>query len=242
MSTRHSNPARPLDDRADPESYQGGRSARTVPARIRLVVADDHPVVRAGLAAMLETQPDFEVVAQAADGEEAVAAVARARPDVILLDLEMPRLDGVGVLRRLSESDAAARVIVFTVFDTDERIIAAVEAGAAGYLLKGAPRGDVFAAVRTVAAGGSLLAPAAASAVLRRVRGGSGSDAPVLTPRERTVLGHVARGLGNKQIATELGIAERTVKFHMTSLFSKLGASNRTEAVTRAVQAGILSI
>jgi DNA-binding NarL/FixJ family response regulator len=242
MSARRPGPAPHAAGRADPGSRPGGGPARSVPAKIRLVVADDHPVVREGLAAMLETQPDFDVVAQAADGEEAVAAVAHARPDVVLLDLEMPRLDGVGVLRRLAESAVATRVIVFTVFDTDERIIAAVEAGAAGYLLKGAPRGDVFAAVRTVAAGGSLLAPAAASAVLRRVRGGAGSDAPALTPRERTVLEHVARGLGNKQIASALGIAERTVKFHMTSLFSKLGASNRTEAVTRAVQAGILSL
>ena len=209
---------------------------------IRLVVADDHPVVREGLVAMLETQPDFRVVAQAADGEEAVAAIGSVRPDVLLLDLEMPRLDGVGVLRRLGTLDASPRVIVFTVFDTDERIIAAVEAGAAGYLLKGAPRGEVFAAVRTVAAGGSLLAPVAASAVLRRVRGGASPAAPALTPRERVVLEHLARGLGNKQIATALGIAERTVKFHVSSLFTKLGASNRTDAVARAAQSGLITL
>jgi DNA-binding NarL/FixJ family response regulator len=216
----------------------------TVP--IRVAIADDHPVVREGLAAMLETQPDLEVVGQAETGPEALALVASREPDVLLLDLEMPELDGVGVLRRLRETRSPTRAIVFTVFDTDERIIAAVEAGAAGYLLKGAPRGEVFAAVRTVAAGGSLLAPVAASAVLRRVRGEealrAASTAPDLTPRERSILEHLARGLANKQIAAALGISERTVKFHVSSVFEKLGAGNRTEAVARAAQAGLISL
>ena len=218
-------------------------------APIRVAVADDHPVVRDGLVAMLETQPDFAVVGQAGTGADALALVDAERPDVLLLDLEMPGLDGVGVLRRLGERGARTRAIVFTVFDTDERIIAAVEAGAAGYLLKGAPRAEVFAAVRAVAAGGSLLAPAAASAVLRRVRGGANpapgtapGTAPALTPRERAVLEHLARGLGNKQIAAALGISERTVKFHVSALFTKLGASNRTEAVRRAAQAGLVRL
>ena len=141
------------------------------PRVIRIAVADDHPVVRDGLIAMLETQPDIEIVGSAATGVDALTLVTRADPDVLLLDLEMPGLDGVAVLRQLHSDGARVRVIVFTVFDTDERIIAAVEAGAAGYLLKGAPRADVFSAVRVVAGGGSLLAPIAASAVLRRVRG-----------------------------------------------------------------------
>jgi DNA-binding NarL/FixJ family response regulator len=210
---------------------------------IRVAVADDHPVVRDGLVAMLETQPDFIVVGTAGAGDEALAMVTAADPDVLLLDLEMPRLDGVGVLRQLRTSQARVRVIVFTVFDTDERIIAAVEAGAAGYLLKGAPRADVFAAVRVVAGGGSLLAPLATSAVLRRVRGESPPAAgPSLTPREQSVLEHLARGLGNKQIAAQLGISERTVKFHVSSVFTKLGAANRTEAVTRAAQAGLIEL
>jgi DNA-binding NarL/FixJ family response regulator len=208
-----------------------------------VVVADDHPVVRDGLVAMLETQPDVAVVGTAATGDEALALVATSDPDVLLLDLEMPRLDGVGVLQRLRASGARTRVIVFTVFDTDERIIAAVEAGAAGYLLKGAPRADVFAAVRTVATGGSLLTPLATSAVLRRLRGDASTETgPSLTPRERVVLEHLARGLGNKQIAARLGIAERTVKFHVSSVFTKLGATNRTEAVARAARAGLIEL
>jgi DNA-binding NarL/FixJ family response regulator len=215
-----------------------------VTAPIRVAVADDHPVVRDGLVAMLQTQPDLAVVGQAGTGADAIELVAAADPDVLLLDLEMPGLDGVGVLRRLRDAGARTRVIVFTVFDTDERIIAAVEAGAAGYLLKGAPRGELFAAVRAVAAGASLLAPVAASAVLRRVRGepAPAGAAPSLTPRERAVLQHLARGLGNKQIAAALGISERTVKFHVSSLFTKLGAGNRTDAVRRAAQAGLVTL
>lgn len=210
---------------------------------IRVLVADDHPVVREGLVAMLETQDDIQVVGAAATGTEALALVRRTEPDVVLLDLAMPEVDGVAVLRELRATGARTRVIIFTVFDTDERIIAAVEAGAAGYLLKGAPRADVFAAVRVVAGGGSLLAPLAASAVLRRVRGESPPGAgPTLTPREQLVLEHVARGLGNKQIAARLGISERTVKFHVSAVFTKLGATNRTEAVTRAAQAGLIAL
>jgi len=210
---------------------------------IRIAVADDHPVVRDGLVAMLETQSDFKIVGSAGNGHEALALVQSKSPDVLLLDLEMPALDGVGVLQALRSSGSAVRVIVFTVFDTDERIITAVEAGAAGYLLKGAPRADLFAAVRVVAGGGSLLAPLAASAVLRRVRGEAPSeDRPSLTPREQSVLEHLARGLANKQIAAQLGIAERTVKFHVSAVFAKLGASNRTEAVTRAAQAGLIDL
>ena len=216
---------------------------------IRIAVSDDHPVVREGLVAMLQTQPDFDVVGQAASGTEALEMIAVSNPDVLLLDLEMPALDGVGVLDRLRERGATRpRVIVFTVFDTDERIIAAVRAGAVGYLLKGAPRADLFAAVRIVAAGGSLLAPVAASSVLARVRGdvdARGARDPntvTLTPRERVVLDQVARGSGNKQIAAALGISERTVKFHIASLFTKLGVSNRTEAVARAVQTGLVTL
>ena len=215
---------------------------------IRVAVADDHPVVRDGLVAMLHAEPEFEVVGEAAAGLEAVSLVERIAPDVLLLDLEMPGLDGVGVLRRLRELDSGTRVIVFTVFDTDERIIAAVEAGASGYLLKGVPRAEIFAAIRVVHAGGSLLQPVVASTVLRHVaaRSRSGeaaaSRAITLTPRESSVLQHLARGRSNKQIAAALDVSERTVKFHVSTLFTKLGATNRTEAVTRAIQAGLATL
>jgi DNA-binding NarL/FixJ family response regulator len=211
---------------------------------IRVAVADDHPVVREGLVAMLETQPDIAVVGEAGTGPEAIALVASSQPDVLLLDLEMPGLDGVGVLHQLRAAARPTRVIVFTVYHTDERIIAAVEAGAAGYVLKGAPRAEVFAAVRAVAGGGSLLTPMATSAVLRRVRGETPPAPPSasLTPRERSVLQHLARGLGNKQIAAQLGISERTVKFHVSSVFAKLGAGNRAEAVARGAAAGLITL
>jgi DNA-binding NarL/FixJ family response regulator len=208
---------------------------------IRIAVVDDHPVVRAGLIAMLETQSDFQVLGEGSTGPQALELVRSCDPDVLLLDLELPLLDGLHVLQKLRADGARTRVIVFTVFDTDERIIGAVEAGAAGYLLKGAPRADVFAAVRTVAAGGSLLAPVAASAVLRRVRQDA-QPRPQLTPREIDVLQHLARGMGNKRIASALGISERTVKFHLSAVFAKLGASNRTDALTRAAQAGLIEI
>jgi DNA-binding NarL/FixJ family response regulator len=213
--------------------------------RVRIVVVDDHPVVRDGLVAMLQTQPDLEVVGEAGDGEEALRAIERLAPDVVLLDLELPRLDGVGVLRALREHGGASRAIVFTVFDTDERIISAVEEGAAGYLLKGAPRSELFDAIRVVHGGGSLLQPLVASKVLRHVarRERQPESAPlVLTPRERSVLELLARGRSNKEIAAALGVTERTVKFHVSAIFAKLGAGNRTEAVTRAVQVGLVSL
>jgi DNA-binding NarL/FixJ family response regulator len=217
-------------------------------APIRIVVADDHPVVRDGLVAMLRADPAFDIVGEAANGAEAVRLVEATAPDVLLLDLEMPGLDGVAVLRRLRESGSRTRAIVFTVFDTDERIIAAVEAGAQGYLLKGVPRVEIFAAIRAVHAGGSLLQPVVAARVLEhvasRARGGDAlsPEEIVLTPRESDVLQLLARGRSNKQIAATLGVSERTVKFHVSALFTKLGAPNRTEAVTRAIQAGLTTL
>jgi DNA-binding NarL/FixJ family response regulator len=209
---------------------------------IRILIADDHPVVRDGLAAILSTQPDFEIAGQAAGGAEAVAQAARLRPDVILLDLEMPEMDGVEALRQMRQADPEARAIVFTAFDTDERILGAVRAGAKGYLLKGAPREEIFNAVRVVYAGGSLLQPVVATRLLQQVSHPRPKAAEALTPREMAVLHLMARGMPNKEIAAELVITERTVKYHVSSIMGKLGAGNRTEAVTLAARRGLIQL
>jgi len=206
------------------------------PNPIRLVLADDHPIVREGLAAVLATQPDFAVAGQAGDGASAVALVRDLQPDVVLLDLEMPGLDGVQALQAMRAADPGVRVLVFTAFDTDERIIAAVQAGARGYLLKGAPREELFRAIRLIAAGGSLLQPAVAARLIQHLA----APVVVLTAREREVLRLLAAGLQNKEIAARLQIGERTVKFHVSAILARLGAGNRTEAVHLARQQGLI--
>lgn len=211
---------------------------------IRLLVADDHPIVRDGLVAVLSTQPDLQVVGEAGDGEEALRLMAHLRPNVLLLDLEMPRLDGVGVLRRLAAAGDATAVIIFTAFDTDERIVEAVRAGARGYLLKGAPRAELFAAIRIVHGGGSLLQPLIASRLIAQAQQAAASPSPALveplTPRELEVLGRLAAGQTNRQIAEALVVTERTVKFHVSAILGKLQAANRTEAVAIANARGLL--
>jgi DNA-binding NarL/FixJ family response regulator len=208
---------------------------------IRIVVADDHPVVRDGLVAILSTQRDFVVVGEAGTGEEAVRLATEQRADVLLLDLEMPHMDGVEVLQRLRERRSDVRVIVFTAFDADERILAAVRAGAKGYLLKGVPRDEIFEAVRVVHAGHSLLQPVVASRLLRQMSEEDSAAQGIrsLTTRELEVLRLVMRGLQNKEIANELVVTERTVKFHVSSILMKLGAGNRTEAVAIATRHGL---
>jgi DNA-binding NarL/FixJ family response regulator len=209
---------------------------------IRIVVVDDHPVVRDGLVSMLGTQPDFTVVGEANTGPEAIRAVEMYQPDVLLLDLAIPDLDGVKVLHHFKKEGVLVRVLVFTAFDTDERILGAIEAGAQGYLLKGAPRDELFNAVRVIHAGGSLLQPVIASKLMRQMTDPTPHPLDSLTPRERDVLELMAQGLQNKEIANHLVISERTVKFHVSSILNKLGAGNRTEAVTMAAQQGIIEL
>ncbi len=211
---------------------------------IRIMLADDHPVVRDGLRAMLSTQPDFQVVGEALNGVEAVQLAAQLMPDVLLLDLEMPELDGVAALEKIHAANPAARIIILTAYDEDERIVSAVVAGAQGYLLKGAPREDIFQAIRVVHAGGSLLQPMVASKLRQRLSGQGVKPAETidLTPREIEVLQLIAQGMSNKQIATDLAITERTTKFHVSSILSKLEAANRTEAVKIAARRGLVKL
>jgi len=221
---------------------------------VRIVLADDHPIVREGLRAVLETQTDFEVIAECASGDEVVRNAAETQPDVILLDLEMPVMDGVEAIRRLRQLPRIPRIIVFTAFDNDERIIHAIQAGANGYLLKGAPREEIFHAIRLAMEGGSLLQPVVASKLLRHVGGRQQNNEAItrqtgpmahieeLTERELEVLHLLAQGMPNKEIAANLVISERTAKFHVSSIMSKLGATNRTEAVALAAQHGLITL
>ena len=206
---------------------------------IHILVADDHPVVREGLVAILSTQPDFKVVGQASNGNHLVRLTRETHPDVVLLDLEMPELDGVGALRIIHQSHPEVQVVVFTAFDSDERILAAVRAGAKGYLLKGAPREEIFKAIRIASQGGSLLQPIVASKLLQRVAEPEFKPAS-LTYREREVLGLLVQGKTNQEIAQTLVISLRTAKFHVSSILHKLGAANRTEASAMASKAGLM--
>ena len=189
---------------------------------------------------MLSTQTDFRVVGQASTGREVVANIEIARPDVVLLDLEMPDLDGVEALRQVTAEHPEVKVLVFTAFDDDERIVSAVQAGAQGYLLKGSPRDKVFDAIRVISQGGSLLQPVVASKLMRHVS--SQGVRSRLTARELEALDLLANGMTNKEIAAELVITVRTVKFHVSSILRKLEAGNRTEAVRIAAERGIIDL
>jgi DNA-binding NarL/FixJ family response regulator len=208
---------------------------------IRILIVDDHPIVREGLAAVLDAQDDMEVAGESSDGAEAVALFERIRPDIVLMDLAMPGTDGVEAIRRIRALDENAKVVVLTAYDTDDRIFQAVQAGARGYLLKGAPRDEIFRAIREVNNGGSLLEPAIAGKLLSRVgdilRGGAVEQ---LTPRELDILTLMARGLRNKEIANQLYITERTVKFHANAIYRKLDVGSRTEAVSKALRHGLV--
>lgn len=203
-------------------------------APLRLLVVDDHPVVRAGVVALLEREPDFEVVAEAADGETAVQLFAIHQPDVAILDLGLPGMSGVGAIVEIRRRFPAARIVVLTVFDGDEDIYRALEAGARAYLLKDTSREELAATVRAVAAGLRRIPPAVAERLAQRM---SGSE---LTRRESEILALIVAGRGNKQIGAALGIGEGTVKTHVNRLLAKLGVADRTEAAVTAIRRGLV--
>lgn len=219
--------------------------------RIRVLIADDHAVVRQGLRTFLELQEEIEVVADAADGEAAVTAARAERPDVVLMDLVMPLVDGVEATRRIVDELPGTRVLALTSFLEDDKVLPAVRAGATGYLLKDVQPGELVRAIRTVHEGGVLLHPAVTDRVMRELGrpaasppAGPAASPPAapgaspLTPRQHEVLELVAHGMSNKRIAGELGIAEKTVKAHLGSILSKLGVDDRTQAALRAVREG----
>ena len=203
---------------------------------IRLLVVDDHPVVRAGIVGLLAGEPDLAVVGEAGDGAQACTLAAELLPDVVLMDLRMPVMDGTTATERILATVPGVRVVVLTTYETDTDILRAVEAGATGYLLKDTPRDDLVAAVRAVAGGETVLAPS----VARRLVAGVRNAGERLTARELEVLAQVARGGSNAQIGAELFIGEATVKTHLIRIFAKLGVDDRTRAVTVALERGIL--
>ncbi len=207
--------------------------------RIKILVVDDHPVVRDGLKGMLAGLGEFEVVGEAGDGLQALELVERLAPQVVLMDLRMPSMDGVQATTRIHARWPGIYVLVLTTYDTDADILRAIEAGATGYILKDAPREELFRAIRATAQGQSYLSPSVVSRLMGQLR--APEDA-ALSQREVDVLNWVARGATNKEIAHTLHISEATVKSHLLHIFSKLGVSDRTQAVTLAVQKGIIAL
>jgi DNA-binding NarL/FixJ family response regulator len=207
--------------------------------RIRILIADDHPVVRAGLQGMLTSQSDFELVGEATTGNEAVTLSAHLHPDVILMDLRMAEMDGAAATAYIQTQQPGTPVLILTTYDTNADILRAIEAGATGYLLKDTPREDLFAAIRSVTQGKAVLAPSVATRLLRQRQTLAGE---ALSARELEVLSLVARGASNKEIARSLYLSEATVKSHLIHLFGKLGVTDRTAAVTVALQHGLLRL
>lgn len=222
-----------------------GERPQPGPGRIRLLIVDDHPVVRDGLRGILEGSPDFEVVGEAANGAEAVTRARALRPDVVLMDLRMPDVDGVTAIKRLAELGVEARVLVLTTYDTDADVVPAIEAGATGYLLKDSPRSDLLRAVRAAVHGEAVLSPSVATRLLGQVRGqgrGQGrAPAPEpLSARELDVLALIARGCSNRDAAVRLFISEATVKTHLLHIYAKLGVNDRAAAVAVGFERGLL--
>ncbi|MEU0255339.1 response regulator transcription factor [Streptomyces sp. NPDC006184] len=212
----------------------------TADPTISLLIVDDHPVVRDGLRGMFDSAPGFAVLGEAANGVEAVVRAAALDPDVILMDLRMPGGSGVDAIRELARRGSRARVLVLTTYDTDSDTLPAIEAGATGYLLKDAPREELFTAVRAAAEGRTVLSPAVASRLVHAVRSQRRPGAEPLSAREREVLALVARGTSNREIARELFISEATVKTHLTHLYAKLGVNDRAAAVAVGYDRGLL--
>ncbi|MDT9689738.1 response regulator transcription factor [Streptomyces sp. P9(2023)] len=207
---------------------------------ITLLIVDDHPVVRDGLRGMFTADPGFAVLGEASDGVEGVELAQRLDPDVVLMDLRMPGGNGVDAIAELTRRGARSRVLVLTTYDTDTDTLPAIEAGATGYLLKDAPREELFAAVRAAAEGRTVLSPAVASRLVSRVRAPAAPVDESLSAREREVLELVAKGTANRAIAAELFISEATVKTHLTHIYGKLGVKDRAAAVAVAYERGIL--
>ncbi len=207
--------------------------------KIQLMIVDDHPVVRDGLRGMLENQPDFEVIGEASDGEAAVRMAESLNPEIVLMDLRMPVMDGVTALREIKAHNSKIQVLVLTTYDSDADILPAIEAGASGYLLKDSTREELFAAIRAAARGETVLAPAVAARLVGRMRAPAEEK---LSSRELEVLQAVAEGDSNSEIASRLHISQATVKSHLINIFGKLGVSDRTAAVTVALRRGILRL
>ncbi|GAB3399747.1 response regulator transcription factor [Schumannella luteola] len=210
--------------------------------RIRVLVADDHPIVRGGIVALLDAADDVDVVGTASTGLEAVERALALTPDLVLMDLRMPGIDGDEATARIRSALPETRVLVLTTYESDDAILRAIEAGATGYLLKAAPEAEVLAGVRAVARGEVALAPSIAAALVTRVARPHASAEPTVTlsPRESEVLALVAQGFSNPRIARELLLGEATVKTHLLHVFEKLEVSDRTRAVTRAMELGLL--
>jgi DNA-binding NarL/FixJ family response regulator len=229
----------PSSANSSPGGAGASSSANSSPGgAIRLVIVDDHPVVRDGLSGMFAADPGFEVLGEAADGAEAVRLALALRPDVILMDLRMPGMDGVTAITELAKRGSTARVLVLTTYDTDSLVMQAIEAGATGYLLKDAPRAELLRAVQAAARGQAVLSPSVASALMTRVR--EPAEEP-LSQRELEVLRLVAAGTTNREAATRLFISEATVKTHLLHIYAKLGVSDRAAAVAEAFNRGLLA-
>lgn len=205
---------------------------------ISLLIVDDHPVVRDGVRGMFTADPRFEVLAEAGDGAEAIAAAERLRPDVILMDLRMPRTDGVTAIKELAKRGVPSRVLVLTTYDTDSDVLPAIEAGATGYLLKDAPREELFRAVEAAARGQAVLSPSVATRLMGQMRQPASEP---LSQRELEVLELIARGSTNREAAKQLFISEATVKTHLLHVYAKLGVNDRAAAVATAFSRGYLT-